>query len=137
PGDRERRLRLRQVNLGGGEAAYAPRVRRAWMVGSLGALCCLSGSAAAAPPCAPGQPCWPSPAEWRELSARVGGRLEQPTSMLAPCARDAKSAACEKRIEQIRSPYWIEDQVSGTQSLGWLDAWTPKPSAWAVAASRA
>jgi hypothetical protein len=29
------------------------------------------------------------------------------------------------------TPFWIGDQPSGTQVSGWLDAWTPAPSAYA------
>ena len=36
-----------------------------------------------------------------------------------------------------KNPYYIRDQVSLTQTTGWVDAWTSRPSAYAVAASNA
>ena len=40
-------------------------------------------------------------------------------------------------LENIRNPYWIGDQPAGTQVSGWLDAWTPAPSAYVVKARNA
>jgi FAD/FMN-containing dehydrogenase len=34
----------------------------------------------------------------------------------------------------MRNPFWIADQPAGTEASGWLDAWTPAPSVYAVAA---
>ena len=37
-------------------------------------------------------------------------------------------------MKNLRNPFYVGDQVAGTQVSGWLDAWTPAPSAYAVAA---
>src|SRR5499425_641442 len=37
----------------------------------------------------------------------------------------------------MRNPFWIGDQPAGTEVSGWLDAWKPEPSAYAVAARNA
>jgi FAD/FMN-containing dehydrogenase len=39
--------------------------------------------------------------------------------------------------KNIGNPYWIGDQPGGAQNSGWLDAWTPAPSAYAVEARHA
>ena len=39
--------------------------------------------------------------------------------------------------KNLRNPYYIGDQPGLTQTLGWADAWTTKPSVYAVAARNA
>lgn len=82
----------------------------------------------------PTDPSWPTPADWEALNRRVGGSLVKPVSMLAPCEEAPKSPACSALLKQLRNPYFIGDQPSGTQVSGWLNAWTPASSAYAVAA---
>ena len=40
-------------------------------------------------------------------------------------------------LQNIRNPFYIGDQAGGTQVSGWLDAWTPAPSVYAVKARQA
>ncbi|HEX2571741.1 MAG TPA: FAD-dependent oxidoreductase [Polyangia bacterium] len=80
------------------------------------------------------RPCWPSAAEWQRLAARLDGKLEQPQSPVEPCRRDAASADCAAALHNLQNPFYIEDQPGGSQSTGWLDAWSAAPSAYAVAA---
>ena len=61
------------------------------------------------------------------------GQLIAVSSPLAPCMDAPDSAACATRVEEMKNPYYIGDQAGGTQISGWLDAWTPAPSAYAVA----
>jgi FAD/FMN-containing dehydrogenase len=82
----------------------------------------------------PADSAWPSDAHWDELKRQVGGNLLTPTSMLADCEAASSSASCLDLVKNLRNPYYIGDQPSGTQVSGWLDAWTPAPSAYAVAA---
>jgi FAD/FMN-containing dehydrogenase len=70
----------------------------------------------------PGDPAWPSDASWEGLSREVGGRLIK----LETPSVDAR---------QSRNPYHLGDQPALTQTLGWVDAWTSAPSAYAVAAA--
>jgi FAD/FMN-containing dehydrogenase len=81
----------------------------------------------------PGQPGWPSAARWDELRQAVGGRLVEVNSPLRACD-DAKSAACDMLFKELKNPYYIGDSVGLTQTTGWVDAWTFRPSVYAVAA---
>jgi len=80
---------------------------------------------------------WPSEQEWAALERRLSGPLLRPQPLLAPCVGAAASAACKTRLEDLRNPYFLGEQPGGTQVSGWLDAWTPKLSAYAVAAHSA
>ncbi|WP_457096941.1 FAD-dependent oxidoreductase [Lysobacter sp. P5_B9] len=82
----------------------------------------------------PGNPGWPSPADWDRLKADVGGRLQKLESPFAGCTATPMSAACSEALQHIKNPYYLGDQPALTQTSGWLDAWTSKPSAYAVAA---
>ncbi len=115
----------------------------------LGALPALSSlparidatASAAAPPAPrrvrPGDPDWPSAAKWDALKKQVGGRLIPVPSPLEPCRQAPSSAACSERIVEMANPYFIGEQPGGTQTSGWLDAWTSAPSAWAIPAKSA
>lgn len=46
-------------------------------------------------------------------------------------------APCLEALKGIRNPYWIGDQPAGTEVSGWLDAWSPAPSAYAIRARHA
>ena len=82
----------------------------------------------------PGNPGWPSPADWDRLKADVGGRLLKLESPFAGCTATPMSAACSEALQHIKNPYYLGDQPALTQTSGWLDAWTSRPSAYAVAA---
>jgi hypothetical protein len=82
----------------------------------------------------PGERYWPTPAQWQELKAEVGGNLLEPHALFAPCVQDAASAACSEVSQNLRNPFFLGDQAAGTQVSGWLDAWTPAPSVYAVRA---
>jgi FAD/FMN-containing dehydrogenase len=82
----------------------------------------------------PTDPQWPSAQSWAKLRAAVGGNLLEPQPLFAACQKDAKGAACADVLGNIRNPFYIGDQPAGTEVSGWLDAWTPAPSAYAIAA---
>src|SRR5262245_29330534 len=44
------------------------------------------------------------------------------------------SPSCTQIFKELKNPYYLGDEVGLTQTLGWVDAWTSKPSAYAVAA---
>ena len=75
----------------------------------------------------------PSATSWAKLKA-VGGNLIAVRSLFDACATDPKSAPCTDALANIHNPFYIGDQPAGTQVSGWLDAWTPAPSAYAVKA---
>jgi FAD/FMN-containing dehydrogenase len=85
----------------------------------------------------PGEPGWPSDAEWQALNKAVGGVLEKPVSPYGGCAVAGGQAECAARVPELTNPFWLGDQSGATQAYGWLDAWTTAPSAWAVRARNA
>ncbi len=80
----------------------------------------------------PGTPAWPSPADWDQLSRAIGGRLIKIESPLTACANDPKARA--ELFAKLKNPFYIGDNPALTQTSGWVDAWTSKPSVFAVAA---
>jgi FAD/FMN-containing dehydrogenase len=80
----------------------------------------------------PGDAAWPSQGEWDALASRVGGKLVQPKPLFAACADRTQADACRATLKEIGNPFFIGDQVSGTQVSGWFKAWAPQPSAYAV-----
>jgi FAD/FMN-containing dehydrogenase len=118
----------------------SPRHLRRLLPAAVVLIGCVSSRTNVAPErpametCKPGLPCWPTPAEWQRLAAGLTGRLEPSSSPLLACQTDAASEACAKRLANLKNPYFLQDQSGGTESAGWLDAWTAAPSAYAVVA---
>jgi FAD/FMN-containing dehydrogenase len=81
----------------------------------------------------PGDPGWPSSANWNSLKDNVGGRVIEVKSPLAACRTD--QSACAEVFRELKNPYYIGDNVALTQTSGWLDAWMSTPSVYAVAAA--
>jgi FAD/FMN-containing dehydrogenase len=82
----------------------------------------------------PGAVGWPSDAEWARLRASIGNRLIR---VVSPLERCKSAGACGALFANIANPYLIRDDPALTQSLGWVGAWTSKPSVYAVAAENA
>jgi FAD/FMN-containing dehydrogenase len=82
----------------------------------------------------PGEAGWPVPSVWEDLNRSVGGHLIKVEPLLAACEQDPHDATCAAVLQSLRNPYYLGDQPAGSQSSGWLDAWTSSPSAYAVAA---
>lgn len=82
----------------------------------------------------PGDPGWPSMAQWDRLKQDVGGRLLKLESPFANCSAGAPSAACSEALKHIKNPFYIGDQPALTQTSGWAKAWISRPSVYAVAA---
>ena len=82
----------------------------------------------------PTDPAWPGAASWAKLKEDVGGNLIDVHSLFGSCATEANGTACLDALKNIGNPFWIGDQPAGTQVSGWLDAWTPAPSAYAIKA---
>ena len=82
----------------------------------------------------PGDPAWPSPASWQKLNDAVGGNLTRVQPLFDPCRREGDGAACREVLANLHNPFYIGDQPSGTEVSGWLDAWTPAPSVYAIRA---
>jgi FAD/FMN-containing dehydrogenase len=77
---------------------------------------------------------WPSAASWQKLKNAVGGNLIEVHPLFGTCATEARGAACQDAVKNIHNPFYFGDQAAGTQVSGWLDAWTPASSIYAVEA---
>jgi len=79
---------------------------------------------------------WPNAASWEALDRRVGGRLVRVRSPLNDCATAVvQGAGCVDFLRHVRNPFYLGDEVGLTQNLGWVGAWTSRPSVYAVAAT--
>src|SRR5580693_8274515 len=85
----------------------------------------------------PSDPGWPSKEAWKRLNDAVGGSLIQVDFPVNACTSSAQSADCKTLFTNVKNPYYIGDNPGITQTLGWVDAWTTKPSVYAVAARNA
>jgi len=77
---------------------------------------------------------WPDAASWARLNGTVGGQLMKVSALFQGCQTEPDGSACLDAHKHIGNPYWIGDQPGGTENSGWLDAWTPAPSAYAIKA---
>jgi hypothetical protein len=82
----------------------------------------------------PSDPSWPGAASWAKLKDDVGGNLIEVHSLFGSCETEPNGAPCRDALKNIDNPYWIADQPAGTEVSGWLDAWTPAPSIYAIKA---
>ena len=85
----------------------------------------------------PSDPAWPSEQSWAALARAVGGRLVRPETVWAACAAEPGTPHCLASLKNLKNPFYLGDDPGGTQVSGWLDAWTPKASAYAVVAASA
>lgn len=83
----------------------------------------------------PADPDWPDAMQWQALKDAVGGNLIAVQPLLAPCEISAVAPACLAVTSNLRNPFYVGDQAAGTQVSGWLDAWVPAASAFAVKAA--
>src|SRR5271165_4087574 len=82
----------------------------------------------------PGDPDWPSEALWARLRRDTGERLIKIASPLTACQEAPDGTACGEVFRELKNPYAIGDNPALTQTAGWVDAWTSRPSVYAVAA---
>lgn len=82
----------------------------------------------------PGDAGWPSDSTWQRLGTRLAGKLVKVSSPWPECVAAPRGAACAALFRQVKNPYFLGDEVALTQTLGWVDAWTSAPSAYAVMA---
>lgn len=80
---------------------------------------------------------WPDIVSWNKLNEEVGGHLTEVSSLFGSCQASPNGPVCLDALKNIGNPYWIGDQPAGTEVSGWLDAWTPAPSAYAIKARHA
>jgi FAD/FMN-containing dehydrogenase len=77
---------------------------------------------------------WPSKEAWNRLNEEVGGNLIRVDSPLVKARGDSRGDV--GFFERVRNPYYLGDEPGLTQTFGWVDAWSTKPSVYAVAATR-
>jgi FAD/FMN-containing dehydrogenase len=85
----------------------------------------------------PGDPAWPSQADWDRLDRELGRQVIKVQSPLGVCMDKAQSAACADLFKLLKNPYAVSEDVALTENLGWVDAWTSQPSTYATAARNA
>ena len=85
----------------------------------------------------PGDPAWPNSASCDSSTGAVGGNLIKVQPLFAACAAESQGAECREALKKRNNPFYLGDQPAGTQVSGWLDAWTPAASVYAVAAHNA
>jgi FAD/FMN-containing dehydrogenase len=78
----------------------------------------------------------PKSLDWSALRRDVGDRLIDIRSPLVECAEHG-GAGAEALFAALKNPYYLSDEPSLTQTLGWVDAWTSQPSLKGVAAQSA
>jgi FAD/FMN-containing dehydrogenase len=80
---------------------------------------------------------WPSKAAWKRLQDEVGGNLI-PVSFPIDVVKTAPDSAAARQLSKdIHNPYYVADQPGLTETLGWVDAWATRPSAYALVARHA
>ncbi len=82
----------------------------------------------------PADPGWPSQQSWKRLYDAVDGNLIPVNFPIGACLSSSDSTDCRALFANVKNPYYIGDTPGITQTLGWVDAWTTKPSVYAVAA---
>lgn len=85
----------------------------------------------------PADAAWPGAASWAKLNGDVGGSLIKVQSLFHACQVEPNGVACVDAVKNMGNPYWIGDQPAGTENSGWLDAWAPAPSVYAIKARHA
>lgn len=85
----------------------------------------------------PTDPAWPSAASWAKLNEMVSGSLIKVHALFQGCQAGREDTRCLDAQKNIGNPYWMGDQPGGTENSGWLDAWTPAPSTYAIKARHA
>lgn len=117
-------------------------MQRRELLRSAAALPLLASCLGAAAPAAgaaftrvrPSDPDWPGAAQWQALADSLQGTLLPLQPLFAPCTPASDAPACRELTSQLHNPFFLGDQPAGTQVSGWLDAWSPAASAYAVRA---
>jgi hypothetical protein len=82
----------------------------------------------------PGDHQWPSGEAWEELGRRLEGQLIKVASPVSACVGTPSPGAWADVAKELKNPYYLGDEVGLTQTLGWVGAWTSRPSVYAVEA---
>ena len=115
--------------------AVALRLAPIASLASFGAMPARAAGGAAAR-VRPGDLAWPAEARWKQLDQEVGGALVKLRPPFAECLAAPGAPACAQLFKSASNPYFLSDDPGLTQTFGWVDAWTSRPSVYAVAARR-
>jgi hypothetical protein len=74
-----------------------------------------------------------NPGDTADLARQFGDRLLKVRPPWHACIPDGASADCAAALSGLRNPYWIEEQPGGYHTTGWLGAYEPEVSSYAVA----
>ncbi len=95
-----------------------------------GATTMGNGTAVLARKVRPGEPGWPTAAQWQALADDMQGKVFQVPDPFAGCEQSAQ--ACNDILKNFENPFFIQDTPGATQSSGWVDAWTSRVSQYAA-----
>ena len=87
--------------------------------------------------CRPSDPAWPPASAWKQLGETVDGNLIPVDFPIADLKNDPNGAAAKALVANINNPYYVSEQPGLTESFGWVDGWSTKPSVYAVVARNA
>ena len=79
----------------------------------------------------PGPPAWAAGPAFANLQQALGSRLVRVESPLEACAQSG-GAGATALFARLKNPYYLGDEPSLTQTLGWTGAWVSRHSAYAV-----
>lgn len=74
--------------------------------------------------------------DWRSLRKKLGAKLIDTPSPLASLVQ-TNGAGADRLLSKLKNPFLLSDTPGLTQTFGWVDAWTSRPSLKAVAAETA
>src|SRR5260370_39153629 len=66
----------------------------------------------------PGDPSWPTDAQWQSLKSQLGDKLIRVQSPLEACAAAPGGEACSAVFKGLKNPHYIPDNVALTQTSG-------------------
>jgi FAD/FMN-containing dehydrogenase len=111
--------------------------RRRLLQGAIGLPFAVTGDARSAAPSARVRPAaagWPGEEEWKRLAGQLTGTLLLVRSPWPACIAAPEGEGCARLFRLAKNPYYLGEEAALTQTLGWVDAWTSSPSAYAVEA---
>ena len=79
----------------------------------------------------------PSPDEWRQLSDSLTGELIDVRSPLEICRTEPDGEAARSMLENMKNPFFLEEQPGATHTTGWIGAFDAHVSPRAVVAETA
>ena len=76
----------------------------------------------------------PTKADWQSLATSLSGELIEVQSPLEICKSQPETTAAKAMFENMKNPFFLEEQPGATHTTGWIDAFDACVSPWAIAA---